>query len=195
MPAYAHARKSRHPVPDSAAASTTAWAERPIGAERPVRAERSVGAERSGTAERDLPAEPAGGPAERSVRAERSVGAERSARAERSVRAERAPATKPVGGAGVPVFPGCRGGSGAGGASRPRRPALAGLRLLGRGGLGEPIGRREAQGRSGAGRSRESGRRDGKARSSVHDRSEVDAHDCARCLAGRAGRTPREGGC
>jgi hypothetical protein len=95
-----------------------------------------------------------GSPAARAERAERS---ERSKGAERAERA--------VGAVGrVPPWS-LR-------ASRPRRRALARLRLLGCAGLVEPAGDRDAQQRSGADRARDGGEK----LSSAHDRSQVEAH-------------------
>jgi general stress protein YciG len=108
------------------------------------------------------------------VGAERTVGAERAIRPERSIRAERV-RTMPVGRAGGRALPGGLRARRAGVGSRPRGPALAGLRLLGCGGLVEPVGGHDPEERSDADRTQEGGRRGGKAMSSVHDRSEVEA--------------------
>jgi hypothetical protein len=59
-------------------------------------------------------------------------------------------------------------------ANRSRCPALAGPRLLGGGGLVDPVDGRAAQERSGAERAHEAGRRGGKAVSSVHHHAQVE---------------------
>jgi hypothetical protein len=68
---------------------------------------------------------------------------------------------------------------------RARRRAVAGLRLLGRGGVVEPVGDGDAQQRSGARRAGDGGRGGGKAMSCTHGRSEIEAG------GGRAGLVVR----
>jgi hypothetical protein len=123
------------------------WPERSVAAEGSVGTERSVGAEGSVGAERVLPARPAGGPALWGIH-----------------------------GAGRRALWALRRASRAGSGGRPRRLALAGLRRLGRGGLVQPVGGCDAQEHSGGRSAHDGGRACGKAMSSLHDNSQVDAH-------------------
>jgi hypothetical protein len=105
--------------------------------------------------------------AERAVRAEWTVGAERALWPKRTVGTERVHELgvrgPPWGRAGGRTPPGSRGVIRARGASRLRRAVLAGLRLLGYGGLVDPVSERDPEERSGAGRGCDDGRRGGNA--------------------------------
>ena len=145
-------------------------AERSLWPERPVRAER-IGSVVSGQARCEPAERPLG--SERTVWAERSLGSEWTVRAER-VRDAGVPAlrrTQRVG-AGVPALPRTRGAR-RGGA--PRRRALAGLRLLGYGGLVALVGDHDPDEDSGGGSADDGGGRGDNAMWSLHDRSHVEA--------------------